>query len=113
MAEASARRGKSYNDIVSQADRILSRMGDSQGRITYGELGRYAVVQRAAQRYLRNIENTRQYGATTQQLRETFRNGGRSPEESRATAQRINELREQRNSRRYPRSVYARRNNRR
>lgn len=107
--------------LRSQRDRILDRFRDAYFKAENGnpeeldaELDRLnrrlTTMNETVDRYERNISSQPEYEAISQQLRATFRNGGRSPEESLETSRRINELRERRNNLRYPRSVYMRNN---
>ena len=114
--------GKSINMIRSQRDRILDSFRDAYYNAENGNPAeiddelerlnkRLTTMNETVNRYEANISEQPEYQDITRRLRETFRNGGRSPEEARETARRINELNERRRSIRYPRSVYA--NNRR
>ena len=108
--------------IRSQRDRILDSFRDAYYNAENGNPAeiddelerlnkRLTTMNETVNRYEANISEQPEYQDITRRLRETFRNGGRSPEEARETARRINELNERRRSIRYPRSVYA--NNRR
>lgn len=108
--------------IRSQRDRILDSFRNAYYKAENGnpaeidaELDRLnkrlTTMNETVNRYEDNISRQPEYEAITQELRATFRNGGRSPEEALETARRIDELNERRKSLRYPRSVYA--NNRR
>ena len=114
--------GKSINMIRSQRDRIYNAFRDAYYNAEMGkreELDaelerlnkRLDTMNRTVDKYESNISKQPEYEALSRELRATFRTGGRSPEEARETARKLNELRERRNSLRYPRSVYA--NNRR
>ena len=115
--------GKSIETIRAQRDRILDNFRDAYYNAENGspaeidaELDRLnrrlTTMNETVNRYEENISRQPEYEAISQQLRATFRNGGRSPEEARETARRIEELRAMRNRLRYPRSVYARTNRR-
>lgn len=115
--------GKSINMIRSQRDRALDAFRDAYYNAENGnpaELDaelkrlnrRLTRMNNIVQRYERNIGNQPEYQAISEQLRATFRNSGRSPEEARETARKINEFKEKRNNLRYPRAIYARNNRR-
>jgi hypothetical protein len=115
--------GKSINMIRSQRDRALDAFRDAYYKAENGnpaELDaelerlnrRLTWMNTTVQRYEDNISRQPEYEAISQQLRATFRNSGRSPEEALLTAGQLSELRNRRNNLRYPRSVYARNNRR-
>lgn len=114
-------RGKSISMIRSQYGRIADAFRDAYYRAENGPLEeldaeldrlnrRIGAVNAAAERYESNITRQPEYEAISEQLRAAYRSGGRSPEEARETARLLEELRNRRNSLRYPRSVYMRNN---
>lgn len=115
--------GKSINMIRSQRDRALDAFRTAYYNAENGnpaELDaelerlnrRLEWMNTTVARYENNISRQPEYEAISQQLRAAFRNGGRSPEEALETARLLDELRNRRNSLRYPRSIYAMNNRR-
>ena len=115
--------GKSVNMIRSQRERIQDAMQWAYYRAengNYAELdaelnrlnSRMRNVNRIAQRYEDNIRRQPEQEETNRQLGALIL-GNRSPEDARRISQQINEIRNRRNNIRYPRSIYARQNNRR
>lgn len=122
-SRSTSERTKSLNMIKAQRMRIEDAFRDAYYNAEQGDyrnLGpelerlnrRINAVNNIANRYESNIQSQPEYQSISNELRRTFREGGRSAEEARETAKRINELREKRNNLRYSRGVYMRNNRR-